>query len=192
TPIQRWFFEQDFTHPSHSNQALLLEVRQPLDTDIVSRTLRVLALHHDALRLRFERRDGGWRQFHAADDDSTCGGVDLCSVPEAERGGAIEREAAAIQTQLDICRGPLFRVALFDLGPQTSGRLLLVFHHLVFDGVSWRILLEDFWTVYGQLSRGQPVQLSPKTTSFQSWARQLSEYASSGALDSELDYWLRP
>nr|WP_323374521.1 condensation domain-containing protein [Nostoc commune] len=59
------------------------------------------------------------------------------------------------------------------------------------DGVSWRILLEDLQTAYAQLSRGETIKLSPKTTSFKQWAYQLQEYAQSPAVQEEMDYWVQ-
>jgi non-ribosomal peptide synthase protein (TIGR01720 family) len=67
---------------------------------------------------------------------------------------------------------------------------LLVIHHLVVDGVSWRILLEDLHTLYEQLHLGQTVNLPAKTTSFKHWAEKLTDYAQSETIRSELDYWL--
>jgi non-ribosomal peptide synthase protein (TIGR01720 family) len=67
--------------------------------------------------------------------------------------------------------------------------LLLVIHHLAVDGVSWRILIEDFQTAYGQISRDETVALPPKTTSFKQWAERLHEWARSPELQGELDYW---
>src|SRR5262249_39544180 len=58
------------------------------------------------------------------------------------------------------------------------------------DGVSWRILLEDLQTAYEQLSRGEPVSLPPKTTSYQRWSRKLRDYVEEGGLGAEVDYWL--
>jgi non-ribosomal peptide synthase protein (TIGR01720 family) len=58
------------------------------------------------------------------------------------------------------------------------------------DGVSWRILLEDFQTLYQQLVRGETPSLPAKTTSFKTWAERLVEYARSPALSNELPYWL--
>lgn len=78
---------------------------------------------------------------------------------------------------------------MFQLGNQAS-QLLFVIHHLVVDGISWRILLEDLAIGYQQLLRGEAIKLPPKTTSFQEWATRLQEYSKSEALTVELDYWL--
>ncbi|HEY4425459.1 MAG TPA: amino acid adenylation domain-containing protein, partial [Pyrinomonadaceae bacterium] len=68
-------------------------------------------------------------------------------------------------------------------------RLLGVVHHLAVDGVSWRILLEDWERVYRQLQAGEPASLPSKTTSFQRWAAQLDQLAQSPEAREELDYW---
>jgi non-ribosomal peptide synthase protein (TIGR01720 family) len=148
-------------------------------------------VHHDALRLRFSRSASGWQQVNALPDEAvSCTRVDLSALSEAEQGLAIEATAAELQASLNLSEGPLVRVALFDLGANQPSRLLFVIHHLVVDGVSWRILLEDLQAGYQQLSRGLPMKLQPKTTSFQDWAQRLSEYAQSTPLKQELEYWL--
>jgi hypothetical protein len=65
TPIQRWFFEQHLKEPQHYNQAFLFEVKEQLDQPLLERALGELALHHDALRLRYTPLPDGWRQFHS-------------------------------------------------------------------------------------------------------------------------------
>ncbi|WP_116201694.1 non-ribosomal peptide synthetase [Amycolatopsis circi] len=62
-------------------------------------------------------------------------------------------------------------------------------HHLVVDGVSWRVLLEDFERAYHQVLEGKPIDLGPRTTSFRDWALRLAEHAAAGGFDDELGYW---
>jgi non-ribosomal peptide synthase protein (TIGR01720 family) len=191
TPIQRWFFEQELPQPHHWNQAMLLEVPPTLDMALLSQLVQQLLIHHDALRLRFVFSESGWQQVNALPDQVVpCTRVDLSALPEAEQRPALEAAAAELQASLNLSEGPLVRVALFDLGPNQPSRLLFVIHHLVVDGVSWRILLEDLQTGYQQLSHGEAMKLPPKTTSFQGWAQRLSEYAQSTVLEQELHYWL--
>jgi amino acid adenylation domain-containing protein/non-ribosomal peptide synthase protein (TIGR01720 family) len=117
---------------------------------------------------------------------------DLSDLTSDEQHTLIETTAAELQARLNLEMGPLLRVAWFKLGRHElkPNRLFIVIHHLAVDGVSWRILLEDFTTAYQHLSRGEPISLPPKTTSFQQWAQQLSQYAQSEQLLAELDYWL--
>ncbi|MBD1825980.1 non-ribosomal peptide synthetase [Microcoleus vaginatus GB1-A2] len=190
TPIQHWFFEQNLSDPHHWNQAVLLELRQPLEPALIESVLQELLKHHDALRLRFARGEAGWQQELANPDELapfTC--IDLSSLPPEEREGAFQTAATQLQASLNLSEGPLLRAALFDLGKHQPNRLLLAIHHLAVDGVSWRILIEDFQTAYGQISRGETVALPPKTTSFKQWAERLHEWARSPELQAEFDYW---
>ena len=62
-------------------------------------------------------------------------------------------------------------------------------HHWVVDGVSWRILLEDLETAYQQAVQQKAIQLPAKTTSWKEWAHALHRYASSEAIEEQVDYW---
>ena len=193
TPIQHWFFAQEFPSPNHFNQSVPLELREWLDPTLLERAFEQLISHHDALRLRFNRTGLEWRQFCVPSGLNTSfSREDLSMLPEAQQTAAIEAAAAKTQTTLDIAEGPLLRVKLFELGPGRASRLLIVVHHLAIDGVSWRILLEDLQTAYEQLNRGDEVALPSKTTSFKRWAEHLQERAQSEDLLGKLEYWLAP
>ncbi|HEX7242147.1 MAG TPA: amino acid adenylation domain-containing protein, partial [Longimicrobiaceae bacterium] len=190
TPVQAAFFAQDVPRRAHWNLPLLLEVRTPLEPRVLERALARLAAHHDALRTRFEERGGVWRQEVAAPGDAVpVTRVDLSGAPEAEHAAAVERAADAAQRGLDLARGPLLRAVHFRGGAGRGDRLLLVAHHLVVDGVSWRILAEDLQTLVEQEERGAPPSLPAKTTSFRSWAHRLAEHVRSGGFDAELPFW---
>jgi amino acid adenylation domain-containing protein/non-ribosomal peptide synthase protein (TIGR01720 family) len=150
TPIQRWFLDSDPVEPDHFAQELSVRLADDVDEERLRAALGTVAAHHDALRLRFRRTDGGWTQDHAEP-----GGTDVF-------GAAIDLE-----------HGPLLRAEL------TGTTLHLAVHHLVVDGVSWRILLEDLDHAY----HGR--ELSPRTTSFQEWAARLAAHP----FDADLDHW---
>ncbi len=189
--IHHWFFQQPLPQPQHWNQALLIQIRQPLVPALLRDAVQALLLQHDALRLRAQHRPEGWQLLHAAPDDRVPFTlVDLTGIADTQQGAALEAATAALQTSLDLVNGPALRVALFDLGASQPARLLLVIHHLAVDLVSWPLLLEDLQTACQQLSQGQPVRLPPKTTSYQQWALRLSEYAQSPEVYSQLDFWL--
>ncbi len=191
TPIQRWFWQQDFEQPHHWNQAVLLDCRPALNPELLQQTVKHLLAHHDGLRSRFIDTESGWQQVVLPPSEHlpVIKVVDLSRVPRAEQEAAMEVEANRLQGSLDLEAGDLVRVALFNREADQSQRLLIVVHHLVIDGVSWRILLEDFQTVYEQLSQGQSVRLPAKATAFQHWANQLQSYAQSPELRQELELW---
>ncbi|HEX2091764.1 MAG TPA: amino acid adenylation domain-containing protein, partial [Longimicrobiaceae bacterium] len=193
TPIQRWFFAQEVPERGHWNMPLLLEVRRPLDATMLERAVAALLAHHDALRLRFEETEAGWRQWNAGVEEAVAfERVDLSQVLPESEAEAIEREGTRVQASLDLSRGPLFRAAYLDFGAERAGRLLLAAHHLVVDGVSWRVLVEDLATACAQLESDGRVQLPAKTSSYQTWARYVAEHARTGGFEAELPYWTDP
>jgi len=192
TPIQHCFFEQNLPNPHHWNQAVLLETRKSLEPALLVQVVQYLIQYHDALRLRFFQKEGTWQQYNADFDGVVpLTHFDLSGLPEAEQRSAIEQAASSLQGSLNISQGPLLRVAQFHLGANQSNRLLIVIHHLAVDGVSWRILLEDFQTLYQQLQNNETLQLPEKTTSFRQWSESLQKYAQSEKIQQELDYWLK-
>lgn len=190
TPIQHWFFEQNLLDVHHWNQAVLLEVSQNLNPERLQKVVEHLLKHHDSLRLRFRQSTGGWQQINTSPDDRVpFTSLDLSARSPQEQQSVMAATTAKLQASLNLSEGPLLQVAWFNLGSHQPNRLLLIIHHLAVDGVSWRILLEDFQTAYNHLSRSKTIQLPPKTTAFKRWAEQLREYANSDTLRQELDYW---
>ncbi|MGR3963997.1 non-ribosomal peptide synthetase [Pseudomonas sp. 910_23] len=183
TPIQHWFFDTDITARQHWNQALVLKPLLLLDPHRLEQALLAVLEHHDALRLSFTRRDAQWHAEHLAVPE---GGVLMqAQVRDVEQCTALFTDT---QRSLDLEHGPLLRALLVD-GPQGQQRLLIAIHHLVVDGVSWRVLLEDLQNVYRQLSDGQSVSLPAKTSALRDWAARLQAYAGSESLREELSLW---
>ncbi|WP_276324146.1 non-ribosomal peptide synthetase [Paraburkholderia flava] len=145
--------------------------------------------HHDALRLRFTQDAAGrWVQAYAQTETGTQTQPDLLWIREAKDAAQIEAHSEAAQRSLDLTKGPLLRAVLMRI-EDGSTRLLLVIHHLVVDGVSWRILLEDLQTVSAQIQRAENVALPARTDSYQRWSQQLQQYAQSDALNNQREYW---
>jgi amino acid adenylation domain-containing protein/non-ribosomal peptide synthase protein (TIGR01720 family) len=193
TPIQHWFFEREFPDPNHWNQSLLLEVRKPLDYPALDRAVQYLQQQHDVLRARFIRDDGQWRQHIDAETTSpVVHQIDLSTLSESMQRERVHSLATEWQASLNVVEGPLLRVVWFDMGSLRPGRLLLIIHHLVIDGVSWRILLEDLENAYVQHRRGDSVRLPAKSTSFKQWSERLQQYGQSDRLQDEASYWVDP
>lgn len=191
TPIQKWFFEQQFLDQHHWNQAVLLELPNGGRPDLIETVIKHLLAHHDALRSHFNHSDRGWVQHcDELKDNAPMTWIDLSGMTEIERSQAIESESAQAQSSLNLSSSPLLRVVGFCFEPANVNRLLIVIHHLLTDVVSWRVLLEDFVTAYGQLSQNQTVALPAKTTSYQQWSKRLAELAQSETIKADLPYWL--
>ena len=184
TPIAHWFFEQPLANRAHWNQAFLFQVPADLDLTALDAALAAVAVHHDAFGVRFREEEAGWRARHATSNPGNPSAavqrVNLQDGPAETLSGAIESAAASAQASLDIADGPLLRVLHFACPEGTPGRLLIIVHHLAIDAVSWRVLLEDLESAYVAVCAGREPAL-PHTTSFQTWAERLSEYADKGA-----------
>ena len=170
-PIQTRFFAEDIGNRNHWNQAVLLVPQSRLDWEMLRGALAAVVDHHDALRLRFEQVDGKWRAEQGARAGAVGTAVGSYGVGDATQVTAL---ASAAQESLSLSSGPLLRAVGMDLA-DGSQRLLIAIHHLVVDGVSWRILLEDMASAYDQLKRGgSAVTLPPKSHSYASWGERLA------------------
>ncbi|MFI5618575.1 amino acid adenylation domain-containing protein [Streptomyces sp. NPDC051567] len=190
TPIQKRFFEEHADAPDHYAMSVQVELAPDTDTAVLERALTSVAAHHDALRMRYVRDQDRWTQEYG---DRTPGLLlavrDISGLGDSERAHALAEAALAAQRGLDLSSGTLLKGAFFRLGAGRLPRLFLTAHHLVMDGVSWRVLLEDVATAYSQLAEGRGADLGAKSSSYQQWARRLADHARSGGFDHELPYW---
>ncbi|MBA5872920.1 MAG: amino acid adenylation domain-containing protein [Nitrospira sp. CR1.2] len=189
TPAQQWWFEQRLSEPHHWNQSLMLTISESPDRARLASALGLLLERHDALRMRLDVSNGPTARIEAlvpSEELLTC--VDLRELSEDAITNVIAGEAERCQQSLHLEQGPLFRALLFDLGPRRPSRLLLIAHHLVVDGVSWRILLEDLERAY-LAGEEQQADFPPKTTSIKQWTEAAQTLAKSGALSSAAAFW---
>jgi amino acid adenylation domain-containing protein/non-ribosomal peptide synthase protein (TIGR01720 family) len=190
TPVQTRFFNLELPDPHHYNQAKLLKLRQPLDPQWLKQALASLLRHHDVLRLRYFRTRETWEQINSEPgSELPFEYIEIAHCDDREVAARLSAEANRLHTSLDLQTGPLIRMALFDGGDKTTSYLLIVIHHLAVDAVSWGVLLEDLETAYRQLAGGAQVSLPPKTTSFKTWAEELTYFARSSAIEEEISYW---
>ncbi|MCK6190647.1 non-ribosomal peptide synthetase [Pseudomonas sp. EYE_354] len=175
SPVQQWFFALDIPQRQHWNQSLLLVPRQPVVPALLEDALQRLVRHHDGLRLRYEPGNDGWQQHYAEHTDAP-----LLWQRQIDSADALTEACTHAQCSLDLQQGPLLRALLVDM-PDHSQRLLLAVHHLVVDGVSWRVLLEDLQQLY------TGAELAHKTSTYQDWSARLQ--ACVPRFVPQLDYW---
>ncbi|UHA73333.1 non-ribosomal peptide synthetase [Paenibacillus sp. 481] len=189
TPIQRWFFDQAFEVAHHWNQSMMVYNEQGWDPAIVNEAFTKLVEHHDALRMRFIQ-DGEWiRQVNLSVEESEHFTLEIFEVGDAEQASAhIEQVATELQARI-VLDGALVKLGLFKT--HQGDHLLMAIHHLVVDGVSWRILLEDFQNVYQSILTGDRPVLPDKTDSYLAWSHELVHFAKHEQLAREIPYWER-
>ncbi len=198
SPIQHWFFDQGFSNPQQWNQSVLLEIDQSIDQSMLASALVRLVRHHDALRMRYYSDETGvWHQVYEEDCDSVP--VDsfeiFDTVGSEEYTHRLNGIMRTTQGALDLRDGPLLRAALVRLSSDDvqvsseSYRLLLAVHHLVVDGVSWRILLEDLQSILIQADKGADVVLPKKTVAYGKWTEALRLKSQEEYFQCDLPYW---
>ncbi|BFH69022.1 hypothetical protein J27TS7_06760 [Paenibacillus dendritiformis] len=187
TPIQSWFFESNF-EDQYFNQAMMLYKEGRFDIALLRNVMTHISKHHDALRSVFAERNNKVEMNIRGSEEGTLYTLDVFDFQnEEDLANTIEITANTIQSSMNIGEGPMMKLGLFRCAH--GDHLLIVIHHLVIDMVSWRILLEDFATLYGQIENGNAIQVPQKSDSYKLWSKRLSEYAEGSEIKKELMYW---
>ncbi|MGA4844527.1 amino acid adenylation domain-containing protein [Streptomyces sp. G45] len=190
-PVARQVFE----HGGGTDRfamAMTLELPQGIDADGLAATLDAVLDRHDLLRARLVPGD------EPALDVRPVGGVRAADLIRRvpcdgrwDEPSALEAAKAELDDalgRLDPRAGTMADFVWF--APETgAGRLLVVLHHLVVDGVSWRILMSDLAEAWQRVSTGRTPELPPVGTSARRWAAALATEALSPKREAELPHW---
>ncbi|MCP4157118.1 MAG: amino acid adenylation domain-containing protein, partial [bacterium] len=186
TPIQQRFFQAREIDNHHYNQSVMLYREEGFDEEAIRAVFSKIQEHHDALRMTYTNQHGHKVQTNQGPGQP----LSLEIYDHHGHAGAVEtleKTAGEIQAGINLTDGPLMKLALFRL--DDGHRLLIAIHHLVIDGISWRILFEDIETLYNQYQQSQTLSLPLKTDSFKEWASRLKEYADSDEFLKTKNYW---
>ncbi|MCO7189533.1 MULTISPECIES: non-ribosomal peptide synthetase [unclassified Pseudoalteromonas] len=184
-PIQQWFFEQAFAEPERWNQAVMLSIDKSVSFTHLCEAVQSLVACHDALRLSVRNKD----ELYITDQLSS---TDICQYHNLSGAGVQWRDALAelsnsAQASFSFDGSPLLRLChAATPGSEQTDRLLIIAHHLLVDGVSWRILLTDLEQACTMAQAGQAVTLPPASASLDAIAFYLQERACEG---KHLERW---
>ncbi|KAA0920546.1 non-ribosomal peptide synthetase, partial [Streptomyces apricus] len=191
-PIARYMQELGGGYDRFS-MSLLAELPAGIDAGGLAATLGAVLDRHDILRSRLSSHDG------QAVEIAPAGSVDASTLIERIVCDGVWDDTWQQQAQialdeatgrLDTAAGVVAQFVWFDPSDATvAGRLVIVLHHLVVDGVSWRILLPDLAEAWKQVRQGQAPQLAPVGTSVRRWTHALLEEAHTPARVAEMDLW---
>ncbi|WWB88058.1 amino acid adenylation domain-containing protein [Priestia aryabhattai] len=191
TPIQSWFFNQHFENINHWNQSVTLIGYPLLTLEKLKKIICYIVGHHDGLRSEFYNKE----LFSTVEKNIknkkfwNITFVDLSSVDNKVKEQEIIKLENAAQKAINIAKGPMMQVVCIKT-EENNHRIIWIIHHLIVDGVSWRILIEDFNQLYLQDLNNQELKLSNKTTSFKEWANKLNSYKNE--IPKEIkEYWLQ-
>lgn len=185
-PIQKDFLETESGEKHHFNQSMLLRIPSNLSCELLENAFQKLLIHHDVLRAVY---DEGEQVILSVKDTPMVkiNPYDFSSLSQAEGEKMLEEVGNELQRSINLKTGPLVKVAMFKLC--TSEYLLIVIHHLVIDGVSWRILIEDLKSLCRKDLVNRENLLPDKTDSFKKWSEMICQYSQNFRLQQELPYW---
>ncbi|MFD6397494.1 amino acid adenylation domain-containing protein [Nocardia sp. NPDC060249] len=184
SPIMRSFAERGLLGDRH-RMWVLVDV-PPLEPSTLGKALDAVLDTHDVLRARLVRADRPHLDVRPRGAIRARSLVRRVPVTEARTAGTVAGELESAADRLDPVNGVMAQVVWFDAG-QDRGQLLLVAHHLVVDGVSLRLLVEDLAGACRAAEAGADPALPAVGSSVRAWSRGLVEQAGSRA--KELDYW---
>lgn len=183
-----WFVDRLEGNSPAYNSARAWRLEGSLDPTTLERSLQALIARHEILRTAFEQRDGSpVPVIHPAGSAQ----VELAVQPieravhddEPTLAGYVRTAAAE---PFDLARAPLMRARLWRVSG-TEHVLLLVVHHIVFDGWSMGVLTRELGALYD--SSGDPAALPPLAIQFADYALWQRERLASEALQRQLSYW---
>ncbi|WNG39137.1 amino acid adenylation domain-containing protein [Archangium violaceum] len=184
-----WFLQQlrPDSHAYHIDGAV--EVEGPLQADALEQALRWLLNRHPVLRLSVPSQEGSPAPVPRPVPDRVLQRESLADLPDQEARLA-ERLRQEVDKPFDMAQGPLFRFWLWRLSPERHA-LLLVFHHLLVDGLSMGILVRELGQAYSAFLQHQQPTLPAvglDNSDVASWQRTPALLAREQA---QLDYWRR-
>ncbi|MGQ0837734.1 amino acid adenylation domain-containing protein [Actinokineospora sp.] len=178
-----WFLDRFNPGSPLYNVPMVQRLRGPLDTDVLRASLDLIVARHDALRTVFEARDGRPVQVVLP---AAAAALSIVDITESE---VPERVAAEAKAPFDLATGPLLRVLLLRTAPDDH-RLMVTLHHIVSDGWSLAVLLEELSAAYSALAGGARPDLPELTLQYPEYAQWQRDQLDGRAGAMALDYWV--
>ena len=186
---RQWFLWQLDPHSSAYNIPAALRLYGPLDVPALQHSFDVLLERHQSLRSRFVEDDGKVLQTLAPYTSLPIERIDLRGKPESLRLDlAMHSVEQDIARPFDLQQGPLLRVSLLQLDAEDHV-LLLTLHHIVTDGWSMGVLVEEFSRLYAAHCQGQEAVLEALPIQYSDYALWQRRWMEAGELERQLNWW---
>ncbi|PRW68939.1 non-ribosomal peptide synthetase [Pseudomonas fluorescens] len=179
---RQWFLWQLDPHSAAYHVPSTLRLRGWLDHAALQRSFDSLVARHESLRTQVHQDEG--QAFQIIRENGT---VDILheQVNEADMQRRVETEIAQ---PFDLQQGPLLRVTLLRLA-EDDHVLLLVQHHIVSDGWSMQVMVDELVQLYAAYSQGQDLQLPALPIQYADYAQWQREWMTGGERDRQMGYW---
>ncbi|MEI2631657.1 MULTISPECIES: non-ribosomal peptide synthetase [Bacillus] len=186
TPITQWFWSLDLKCAHFWHQSVMLTAEKEVHLEDVKAVLSLLINHHDSLRMNVEK-ETNTLVYHNTNIEPYIEYHDLSNVSEEEQTKQIAVIGQEMRESTDLYNGVLFKTGVIKANEKTH--LLFTAHHLIADGVSWQILIDDFLALLHSIDKKEEKRLPLKTHSYQEFSNSIHEYAYSREAEEECSYW---
>lgn len=187
-PIHNWFMNQDFNNPNHFNQSVMLKLNKDIEANTLKSAFKVLINHHDGLRINYNKSANilYYNENHQ-NCDVDIKEFNISHLDENQQKTEISSIGNSIKSSFDIEKGLLIKCAMITTTNEKY--FLITAHHIVIDGVSWMILLEDLFKLVEAYGNKTNIELPNKTASINDWKNELIDYSKSKKFEQEKKYW---
>ncbi len=184
-----WFLDQLQPNSSFYNIPIALHLVGDLKVAALEQSLQQIIYRHEALRTNFITVDGKPSQIIQTQTNWTVSVVDWkhLSTSEQENSSQQLAQQQAIQP-FDLARLALVRATLVVLN-ETKYVLLVCMHHIVSDGWSMGVFVQELAALYNAYSQGQPSPLAPLPIQYADFAIWQRQWLQGDVLQSQLTYW---
>jgi amino acid adenylation domain-containing protein/non-ribosomal peptide synthase protein (TIGR01720 family) len=183
-PIDKWFFDQKLPNPNYYNQSVLVQFKRPINANILRDAHRYIIYHHDSLRINVNDDHFYYQDMEIVNQIN----IENITLNPADLQSDLVEKCVKIKKSFDISKGLLIKAAIMNVKDQLPF-LFLTAHHLVVDGMSWRVLLEDLQRAIDALEARENVNLPAKTASLKHWYKQVTAYKTSDRFIAQHQYW---
>ncbi|WP_086691624.1 amino acid adenylation domain-containing protein [Nostoc sp. T09] len=184
-----WLQEQLYPGTFTYNISAAVHFAGCLNVAALEQSLNEIVQRHEALRTIFSLVNGQAFQAIAPTLTIQLPIIDLCHVPAPERGAEVERLAIAESHYIfDLTQLPLLRCTLLHLG-ENEHIVLLTIHHIVSDGWSMGVFIQELATLYATFCAGETSRLPELPIQYADFAVWQRQWLQGEVLQTQLDYW---
>ena len=184
-----WIEEQIVSDSTAFNIAYSFEINGVLDKRILGNCFREVIARHGALRTRLDMTQNGVSQYIAEQNNFLMQELDFSSISLKERKAILDAKIENLASyKFDLRNEFPYKITLIELA-STRFVLIIVIHHIAFDGWSAEILFREISTLYSNHKSSKRVELTPLSMSYKKYVDNRLSYLDSFAFEQSLDYW---
>lgn len=190
-PSQQRYLHDLKVTPNRFNQAVVVDVGLVIDPNIIQKSVQNLLSHHDGLRTSLTLQDNIWRQKLVPQEAASV----YIETSQLQVSDSLSWQHIFDDTidkltlKLDLAKSQLLALSVLHDEVSGSTKWVMVLNHMVCDGVSWWILLNDLESSIRSLSQGEAISLPDKTCSLMQWHDGLIRYSDSSQMHDQARYW---